>query len=328
MRYYKCIKWCCDPKVSFSARDVHTPTACCSYWGPGRFLRPYWLTKLQRVKVKLYWVCHKVFISFHRYVSSSPSTHKYNNNNSSSAQSVHAGFSACVIFKDAGPPPAKLGSSSFSAAIQIKQTRLAKQKPHNAYFLAATVALFRRWGSFLIGTHPVSQTLEGVCDAAEIFPVSSSPLWWENILPGVLHAHTEQQTLLSLFPSSQTVWAPPHDLPHALLHAKAVLTCWQVYRSRCSLSPKVTLRGPKGPMEGYYYPLSKWTEGDHKTPLLSCSDGNPTPVEPLERPGKWVQESRGLWSPPLRYHQHCQHHAWLPIWEKTPVWHQSEPFKC
>lgn len=114
-------------------------------------------------------------------------------------------------------------------------------------------------------------------------------------------------------------WLSEHLFPTSHMSSCTLGLCSPVYTSRCSLSPTVTLQGPKGPMEGYYYPLSKWTEGDHKTSLLRCPDGNPTPVELFERPGEWVQESRGLWSPPLRYLQLCQHHTRLPIWKDSSV---------
>lgn len=188
-------------------------------------------------------------------------------------------------------------------------------------------------GPFLIGTDPIRLLTVCVRRCWDVcclltssvirtaFPVSSmskqnskylllpsvtfiiSRIWFEH-----RHRHSER-----LFTTSHVFPCTPG-------------LCLPVYTSRCSLSPTVTLRGPKGPMKGYYYPLSKWPEWDHKTPLLSCPDGNPTPVELFERPGEWVQESRGS-SPPLRYLQLCQHHARLPIWEKTPLWHQSEDFK-
>ncbi len=43
-------------------------------------------------------------------------------------------FSACVISKGLGPAPVKLGDSSFSARLQIKQSCLAKQNPLQSYF--------------------------------------------------------------------------------------------------------------------------------------------------------------------------------------------------
>lgn len=43
-------------------------------------------------------------------------------------------FSACVISKGLGPAPVKLGDSSFSAGLQIKQSCLAKQNPLQSYF--------------------------------------------------------------------------------------------------------------------------------------------------------------------------------------------------
>lgn len=43
-------------------------------------------------------------------------------------------FSACVISKGLGPAPVKLGYSSFSTGLQIKQSCLAKQNPLQSYF--------------------------------------------------------------------------------------------------------------------------------------------------------------------------------------------------
>lgn len=43
-------------------------------------------------------------------------------------------FSACVISKGLGSAPVKLGDSSFSAALQIKQGCLSKQNPLRRYF--------------------------------------------------------------------------------------------------------------------------------------------------------------------------------------------------
>lgn len=43
-------------------------------------------------------------------------------------------FSACVISKGLGPAPVKLGDSSFSTGLQIKQSCRAKQNPLQSYF--------------------------------------------------------------------------------------------------------------------------------------------------------------------------------------------------
>lgn len=43
-------------------------------------------------------------------------------------------FSAYVISKGLGLSPVKLGYSSFSAGLQIKQSCLAKQNPLQSYF--------------------------------------------------------------------------------------------------------------------------------------------------------------------------------------------------
>lgn len=43
-------------------------------------------------------------------------------------------FSACMISKGLGPAPVKLGDSSFSTALQIKQGYLSKQNPLHSYF--------------------------------------------------------------------------------------------------------------------------------------------------------------------------------------------------
>lgn len=43
-------------------------------------------------------------------------------------------FSACVISKGLGRAPVKLGDSSFSSGLQIKQGCLAKQNPLQSYF--------------------------------------------------------------------------------------------------------------------------------------------------------------------------------------------------
>lgn len=253
---------------------------------------------------------------------------------------MHAGFSACVIFKDAGPSPDKLGSSSFQCSAPNKTDSSRQAKAASCLFSPSVWQdqkkrkLFRHWGLSWSGpiTHTSIRLME-VCvrhcwDVSCLLTSSvmkKQPLWYPACPNRTVNICFFHRWLL-LFP-----WFDLNIFTDCLSASSRPPTylctlglCSPVYRSRCSLSPTVTLRGPKGPMEGYYYPLSKWTEGDHKTPLLSCSDGNPTPVELFDRPEKWVQESRGLWSPQLRYLQQCQHHARLML---APLW-QSEHFKC
>lgn len=257
---------------------------------------------------------------------------------------MHAGFTACVIFKDAGPPPAKLGSSSFQCSAPNK-TDLSRQAKTASRLFSPSVwpdqkkkkkKLYRHWG--LSWSGPIWSDFWRCVWEMLLGCFLSPNLLCDEKTASLVSCMSKQNSKCLLLPSVtfiiSMIWFEHlHRLSECLFTTSPVSSCTPelcspVYRSRCSLSPTVTLWGPKGPMEGYYYPLSKWTEGDHKTTLLSCSDGNPTPVELFERPGKWVQESRGLWSPPLRYLQQCQHHARLPIWEKTPLWHRSECFKC
>lgn len=65
---------------------------------------------------------------------------------------MHAGFSACVIFKDAGPPPAKLGSSSFQRSAPNKTDSSRQAKAASGLFSPSVWPdqkkrkLFRLWG--------------------------------------------------------------------------------------------------------------------------------------------------------------------------------------
>lgn len=155
-------------------------------------------------------------------------------------------FSACVIFKEPGRPPARQGRSSS------KQSRLVWPSENRSALIFPPFGRSKHektvsaQGSLLIRTHQISQTAE------------TSPS------------------------------CPPQTLARVLLHP--VLTGLPEPFS-CSLSYRGSLQGPKGPVEELYYPLSKWTEGDHKSPQLSCSDRNPTPTGLFQRPGKRAQES-------------------------------------
>lgn len=192
-----------------------------------------------------------------------------------------AGFSACVTFKDPGPSPVELGSSSFSVELQIKQTRLAKQKPQRSDFPPSV------WPD-TAGEEHSSLSRSGPNGSARLLRMLLRQL---QMFTHVLHVLPEGQRAASSIRTFDCLWTPP--------------SCAHLWPGLAELfSHSDSLQAPKGPTEGLYYPLSKWTEGDHRT-RLSCSGGNPTPAGLFERPGKQAQESCGLRSLPLRYLQSC-----------------------